>query len=114
MVKQVQQLYTGYPQSEEWVEDDRVLCQNCSNAVKQRQRISMTTDQFEKLRKNNHTASHWMFEEVKIKDNWATVLWDEQQCSQTSLATFPVNIKHRCTMFQTKPSAVEFAEWWIT
>jgi hypothetical protein len=55
-----------------------------------------------------------MLQEAKLKNGWATVTWSEHQCGQTGLAAFPTDVKHRCHMFQTKPSAVESEEWWLT
>jgi hypothetical protein len=98
----------------DFVEDERVLCQNCSNAEMVEQRQSMPSEQMEKHRKVNAKPLQWMFDQAKIRNGWATVTWREQLCGQTGLATFPTNVKHRCHMFQTKPSAVESDSWWLT
>ena len=113
MVQQVQQLSTGYPQFDKLVEDERVFCHNCANAVEVEQRQSMPAEQMERHRKVNAKPLQWMFDQAKIRNGWATVTWSEHQCSQTGLAAFP-NIKHRCHMYQAKPSAVESEEWWLT
>jgi hypothetical protein len=114
MEQQVEQLSTGYTQLEKFVEDDRVFCHQCSKAVNVEQRLSMPAEQLERHRKVNAKPLHWMLQEAKLKNGWATVTWSEHQCSQTGLATFPTDIKHRCHMFQTKASAVESEEWWLT
>ena len=108
------ELSTSYPQAKDFVEDDRVLCQNCCNAVNVEQRQSMPAEQMERHRKVNAKPLQWMFDQAKIRNGWATVTWNEQQCAKTELATFPTDVKHRCHMFQTRPSAVESAEWWLT
>ena len=113
MVQQVQQLSTGYPQFDKLVEDERVFCHNCANAVEVEQRQSMPAEQMERHRKVNAKPLQWMFDQAKIKGGWATVTWSEHQCSRTGLAAFPTDVKHRYHMFQTKPSAVE-SEWWLT
>ena len=113
MVQQVEQLSTGYPQFDKLVEDERVFCHNCANAVEVEQRLSMPAEQMERHRKVNAKPLQWMFDQAKIKGGWATVTWTEHQCSRTGLNAFPTDIKHRCHMFQTKPSAVE-SEWWLT
>ena len=114
MVQQVTQLSTGYPQLEKFVEDERVFCHQCSKAVEVEQRLSMPADQLERHRKVNAKPLHWMLEEAKVKNGWASVKWSEHQCSQTGLAAFPTDVKHRCHMYQTKPSAVESESWWLT
>jgi len=113
MVQQIEQLSTGYTQSGKWVEDDRVFCHQCANAVEVEQRQSMPAEQMERHRKVNAKPLQWMFEQAKVKNGWVTVKWSEHQCGKTGLAAFP-NIKHRCHMFQAKPSAVESEEWWLT
>jgi len=114
MVQQVEQLSTTYPQLEKFVEDERVFCHQCSNAVEVEQRQSMPAEQMERHRKVNAKPLQWMFKEAKIKGGWATVTWSEHQCAKTGLAAFPTDVKHRCHMFQTKASAVESEEWWLT
>jgi hypothetical protein len=114
MVQQVEQLSTGYPHSDKLVEDERVFCYNCANAVNVEQRQSMPAEQMERHRKVNSKPLQWMFDQAKVKGGWATVTWSEQQCSRTGLAAFPTDVKHRCHMYQTKPSAVESEEWWLT
>ena len=114
MAQQVEQLSTAYPQLEKFVEDERVFCHQCSKAVEVEQRLSMPADQLERHRKVNAKPLHWMLEEAKVKNGWASVKWSEHQCSQTGLAAFPTDVKHRCHMYQTKPSAVESESWWLT
>ena len=114
MVNQIEKLFTGYPQSDKWVEDERVFCHQCSKAVNVEQRLSMPAEQLERHRKINAKPLHWMLQEAKLKNGWATVKWSEHQCGQTGLAAFPTDVKHRCHMFQTKASAVESEEWWLT
>lgn len=98
----------------EFIEDDRVFCQNCVNAEMVEQRQSMPADQMEKHRKVNAKPLQWMFDQAKIRNGWATVTWSEHQCGKNGLAAFPADVKHRCHMFQAKPSAVESEEWWLT
>ena len=114
MVEQIEKLSTGYPQLDKWVEDERVFCHQCSKAVNVEQRLSMPADQLERHRKVNAKPLHWMLQEAKLKNGWASVTWSEHQCGQTGLAAFPTDVKHRCHMFQAKPSAVESEEWWLT
>ena len=114
MVQQVEQLYTSYPQLEKFVEDERVFCHQCSNAVEVEMRQSMPADQMEKHRKVNAKPLQWMFDQAKIRNGWATVTWSEHQCGKNGLAAFPADVKHRCHMFQAKPTAVESEEWWLT
>ena len=114
MVQQVEQLSTGYPQLEKFVEDERVFCHQCSNAVEVEQRQSMPAEQMERHRKVNAKPLQWMFDQAKVKGGWAAISWSEHQCSRTGLAAFPTDVKHRCHMFQTKASAVESEAWWLT
>ena len=113
MAQQVEQLSTGYSHFDKLVEDERVFCHNCANAVNVEQRQSMPAEQMERHRKVNAKPLQWMFDQAKIKGGWATITWSEHQCAKTGLAAFPTDVKHRCHMFQTKPSAVE-SEWWLT
>ena len=99
---------------QEFIEDDRVFCQNCANAEMVEQRQSMPADQMEKHRKVNAKPLQWMFDQAKIRNGWATVTWSEHQCGKTGLAAFPTDVKHRCHMYQAKPSVVESEEWWLT
>jgi hypothetical protein len=110
MVQQVEQLSTGYPQ----FEDDRVFCYECKHSCMVDMKQSMPADQMEKHRKVNAKPLQWMFDQAKIRNGWATVTWSEHQCGQTGLAAFPTDVKHRCHMYQAKPSAVESEEWWLT
>jgi hypothetical protein len=110
MVQQVEQLSTGYPHL--W--DERVFCHECKHCSAVEQRQSMPAELMEKIRKVNAKPLHWMLKEAKVKNGWASVKWSEHQCSQTGLAAFPTDVKHRCHMFQAKPSAVESEEWWLT
>ena len=110
MDQQIEKLSTGYPQ--EW--DDRVFCHQCRHCSAVEQRQSMPADQMEKHRKVNAKPLQWMFDQAKIRNGWATVTWSEHQCGKTGLAAFPTDVKHRCHMFQAKPSAVESEEWWLT
>ena len=97
----------------DFIEDERVFCHNCANAEMVEQRQSMPAEQMERHRKVNAKPLQWMFDQAKIKGGWATVTWSEHQCAKTQLAAFPTDVKHRCHMFQTKPSAVE-SDWWLT
>ena len=110
MVQQVEQLPTGYPHL--W--DERVFCHECKHCSAVEQRQSMPAELMEKIRKVNAKPLHWMLKEAKVKNGWVTVKWSEHQCGQTGLAAFPTDVKHRCHMFQAKPSAVESKEWWLT
>jgi hypothetical protein len=110
MVQQVEQLSTSYPH--EW--DDRVFCHECKHCSAVPQRKSMPAELMEKIRKVNAKPLQWMLKEAKIKNGWATVTWTEHQCSPTGFAVFPRDVKHRCHMYQAKPSAVESEEWWLT
>ena len=110
----ISELSTGYPQAADWVEDDRVLCQNCANAVNVDCRQSRPAEQMEKHRKVNAKPLQWMFDQAKIRNGWAAISWSEHQCRPTGLAAFPTDVKHRCHMFQAKPSVVESEEWWLT
>jgi hypothetical protein len=110
MVQQIEKLSTSYPH--EW--DDRVFCHECQHGSMVEQRQSMPADQMEKHRKVNAKPLQWMFDSAKIRNGWATVTWSEHQCGKTQLAAFPKDVKHRCHMYQAKPSAVESEEWWLT
>ena len=110
MVQQVEQLSTGYPHL--W--DERVFCHECKHCSAVEQRQSMPAELMEKIRKVNAKPLHWMLKEAKVKNGWATVKWTEHQCGPTGFAVFPTDVKHRCHMYQAKPSAVESEEWWLT
>jgi len=114
MVQQVGKLSTGYPQSDKWVEDERVFCHQCSKAVDVDMKQSMPAEQMERHRKVNSKPLQWMFDQAKVKGGWATITWSEHQCSQTGLAAFPTDVKHRCYLFQAKATAVESESWWLT
>ena len=114
MVEQIEKLSTDYSHLDKWTEDERVFCHQCSKAVNVEQRQSMPADQLERHRKVNAKPLQWMLEQAKVRNGWATVTWSEHQCGQTGLGAFPTDVKHRCHMFQAKPSAVESKEWWLT
>lgn len=99
---------------EEFVEDDMVFCHECRHCSAVDQRKSMPAELMEKIRKVNAKPLQWMFDQAKVRNGWATVTWTEHQCAKTQLAAFPTDVKHRCHMFQAKPSAVESEEWWLT
>ena len=98
----------------EFVEDERVFCHECKHCSAVDQRKSMPAELMEKVRKVNAKPLQWMFDQAKIRNGWATVTWTEHQCGKNGLAAFPTDVKHRCHMFQAKPSAVESEEWWLT
>lgn len=110
MVQQIDKLSTGYPQEL----DERVFCHECGHCSAVEQFQSMPADQMEKHRKVNAKPLQWMFDQAKIRNGWATVTWSEQQCGKNGLAAFPSDVKHRCHMYQAKPSALESEEWWLT
>ena len=110
MVQQIEQLSTGYPHL--W--DERVFCHECKHCSAVEQRQSMPSDQLEKHRKVNAKPLQWMLKEAKVKNGWATVTWTEHQCGPTGFAVFPSDVKHRCHLFQAKPTAVESESWWLT
>lgn len=99
---------------EEFVEDDRVFCHKCKHCSAVDQRKSMPAELMEKVRKVNAKPLQWMFDQAKVRNGWATVTWTEHQCGPTGFAVFPSDVKHRCHMFQAKPSAVESEGWWLT
>ena len=108
-------LSTGYPQAENWVEDDRVLCSNCANAVNVECKQSMPAEQMEKHRKVNAVPLQWMFDVAKVRNGWATVTWREWQCQATGMSTQPFDLKHRCHLYSKaseQPSSVESDAWW--
>ncbi len=110
------ELSTSYPQAADWVEDDRVLCQNCANAVNVDCKQSMPAEQMEKHRKVNAKPLQWMFDVAKVRNGWATVTWKEWQCQATGMATQPLDLKHRCHLYSkatAKPSSVESDAWWL-
>ena len=109
----ISELSTGYPQDANWVEDDRVLCKNCANAVEASCRQSVPAEQMEKHRKVNAKPLQWMFENAKIRNGWATVIWSEWQCQPTGFAVIPDGVMHRCHMFKEKPASVESDAWWL-
>jgi hypothetical protein len=111
----ISKLSTGYPQAANWVEDDRVLCQNCANAVEVDCKQSMPAEQMEKHRKVNARPLQWMFDNAKVRNGWATVTWQEWQCQATGMAAMPMDLKHRCHLYckaTAKPSSVESEAWW--
>jgi hypothetical protein len=111
----ISKLSTGYPQAANWVEDDRVLCQNCANAVEVDCKQSMPAEQMEKHRKVNARPLQWMFDNAKVRNGWATVTWQEWQCQATGMAAMPMDLKHRCHLYckaTVKPSSVESEAWW--
>ena len=111
----IAELSTGYPQAANWVEDDRVLCQNCANAVEVDCKQSMPAEQMEKHRKVNARPLQWMFDSAKVRNGWATVTWKEWQCQATGMAAMPMDLKHRCHLYckaTAKPSSVESEAWW--
>jgi hypothetical protein len=110
MVQQVEQLSTGNPHL--W--DERVFCHECKHCSAVEQRQSMPAELMEKIRKVNAKPLHWMLKEAKVRNGWATISWTEHQCGPTGFAVFPTDVKHRCHMYQAKPSAVESEEWWLT
>lgn len=110
MDQKIEQLSTSYPHEL----DERVFCHECKHCSAVEQRQSIPAEQMEKHRKVNAKPLQWMFDQAKIRNGWATVTWSEHQCAKTGLAAFPTDVKHRCHMFQTKPSAVESKEWWLT
>ena len=82
------------------IDDDRVFCPNCLNFKQVKQRSSWPVEVFEKFRKVNARPLRWMFKEAKISNGWASVTWDERQCSKTGLLAIPSDIPHRCHLFK--------------
>lgn len=109
-------LSTSYSQADVWVEDDRVSCRDCANAVNVDCRKSVPAEQMEKHRKVNAKPLRWMFDNAKVRNGWATVTWKEWQCQKTGMATIPFDVPHRCHLYleaNKQPASVQSDEWWL-
>jgi hypothetical protein len=60
----------SYPQADEWKDDDRVLCKNCSNLESRGQQWNFRAEDFEKFRRLNEKPAQWMFEAALVKNGW--------------------------------------------
>lgn len=97
-----------------WVDDDRITCNQCQHMAQQLHKVNMTAAEFDKIRRENHIANHWMFDIVKIKNNWAKVEYMGWQCNGGQRSYIPIDIKHRCDSYKPKDAMKEFnvKEWW--
>ena len=80
--------------------------------VEQIEKLSTDYSHLDKWTEDERVFCHQCSKAVNVEQRQST--WSEQQCSQTGLGAFPTDVKHRCHMFQAKPSAVESEEWWLT
>ena len=107
----------SYPQADDWKDDDRVLCKNCSNLESRIQQWNFRAEDFEKFRRVNEQAGQWMFSEVLVKNGWAKVSFSQDFCTKTDLHCIPEKVLHHCHMFSdgspaSASDSVESAAWW--
>jgi hypothetical protein len=97
-----------------WVDDDRINCNMCQHMAQHLHTVNMPSDQFDKIRRENHKANHWMFDIVKIRNGWARVEYMNWQCNGGQRSYIPIDIKHRCDNYKPKQAAHAFnvKEWW--
>ena len=97
-----------------WVDDDRITCNMCQHMAQHLHKVNMPSDQFDKIRRENHIANHWMFDIVKIRNGWARVEYIGWQCDGGQRSYIPIDIKHRCDNYKPKQAARAFnvKEWW--
>jgi hypothetical protein len=97
-----------------WVDDDRITCNMCQHMAQHLQKVNMSADHFDKIRRENHIANRWMFDIVKIQNNWARVEYMGWQCNGGQRSYIPIDIKHRCDSYKPKQNAKAFNvnEWW--
>ena len=106
----------SYPQADDWKDEERVLCKNCSNLESRIQQWNFKAEEFEKFRRVNERPGQWMFESVLVKNGWAKVSFSQDFCTKTDLPCIP-DVLHRCHLFMDRDAAkpaesVESAEWW--
>lgn len=111
----------SYPQARssidddrQWIDDDRITCNQCQHMAQAVQTINMQAQDFDRIRRANHPANQWMFDSVKIKNGWARVEYIGWQCNGGQPSYIPVDVKHRCHFYKSKQNAVEVnvKEWW--
>ena len=107
----------SYPQADDWKDEERVLCKNCSNLESRIQQWNFKAEEFEKFRRVNDKAGQWMFEAVLVKNGWAKVSFSQDFCTKTDNLCIPEKVLHHCHMFsdETPTSAsdsVESPAWW--
>jgi hypothetical protein len=97
-----------------WVDDDRITCNMCQHMAQHLHKVNMPADHFDKIRRENHIANRWMFDIVKIQNNWARVEYMGWQCNGGQRSYIPIDIKHRCDSYKPKEAARAFnvKEWW--
>lgn len=97
-----------------WVDDERITCNMCQHMAQHLHKVNMPSDQFDKIRRENHIANQWMFDIVKIKNGWARVEYMGWQCNGGQRSYLPTDIKHRCDTYKSKQAAVQVnvKEWW--
>ena len=97
-----------------WVDDERITCNMCQHMAQHMHTVNMPSDQFDKIRRENHIANHWMFDIVKIRNGWARVEYMGWQCNGGQRSYIPIDIKHRCDNYKPKQAAQAFnvKEWW--
>ena len=97
-----------------WVDDDRITCNMCQHMAQHLHKVNMPADHFDKIRRENHIANRWMFDLVKIQNNWARVEYMGWQCNGGQRSYIPIDIKHRCDSYKPKEAARAFnvKEWW--
>jgi hypothetical protein len=97
-----------------WVDDERITCNMCQHMAQHLHTVNMPSDQFDKIRRENHIANRWMFDLVKIRNGWARVEYMGWQCDGGQRSYIPIDIKHRCDNYKPKQAARAFnvKEWW--
>jgi hypothetical protein len=97
-----------------WVDDERITCNMCQHMAQHLHTVNMPSNQFDKIRRENHIANHWMFDIVKIRNGWAIVEYMGWQCNGGQRSYIPIDIKHRCDNYKPKQAAQAFnvKEWW--
>lgn len=107
----------SYPQADDWKDEERVLCKNCSNLESRGQQWNFRAEDFEKFRRLNEKPAQWMFEAVLVKNGWAKVSFSQDFCTKTDLHCIPEKVLHHCHMFSdgspaSASDSVESPAWW--
>ena len=107
----------SYPQADDWKDEERVLCKNCSNLESRIQQWNFKAEEFEKFRRVNERPGQWMFESVLVKNGWAKVSFSQDFCTKTDNLCIPEKVLHHCHMYAdgspaSASDSVESPAWW--
>lgn len=96
-----------------FLDDDRVICLNCSNACKVEASEFVALKKAKELKARGQRVG-MVGDKRTVVGKWVKLSWLEWQCQALGISTQPLDLPHRCHLFISKavPASVQSDAWW--